>query len=88
MIRKYEVELYQRRNGSQKLQNEIKEKIMNANRQMNEILSYEAKRNQTIQEDKRNTVDYELLNTASQIAMSFGEGWDDLSFVNEMILGL
>ena len=31
MIRKYEVELYQRRNGSQKLQNEIKEKIMNTN---------------------------------------------------------
>ena len=55
---------------------------------MNEILSDEAKRNQNIQEEKRNTVDYEILNTASQIAMSFGEGWDDLSFVNEMILGL
>ena len=82
------MELYQSRNGSQRIQNELKEKIANTNRQLTELLNYETERNQQIPENQKAIVDYDLLNKASHIAMSFGDGWDDLSFVNEMILAL
>ena len=44
-LKKYKVELYQSRNGSQRIQNELKEKIANTNRQPTELLNHKTARN-------------------------------------------
>ena len=87
-LKNYEVEQYQNRNISSKVQEHLKEMVESIKRRLDDLLKMETTKQRLKSEPLKGKVDYDLLNKASNIVMSFSEGWDNLSFVDEMILGL